>query len=231
MRAGDLIKKQRGKKGRDRRSQHHATEQEQKRRQQFQGRVHRPVAQHGQPGQGIFPQRQADGEQEQREQQRLGDDPGKGGVEYQPRGAAQACEHCIRPVRALLIAPFGDCMTQKYDVAGLGNAIMDVIAAVDDQFLLTHGIAKGAMTLIDEFRAQELHKALAHSVQAAGGSAANTMAGIASLGGRAVFLGKVCDDVLGARFGESLKSLGRPLSDGARLRRIAHRLVHDRGDA
>ena len=99
-------------------------------------------------------------------------------------------------------------MTQKYDVAGLGNAIMDVIAAVDDQFLLTHSIAKGAMTLIDEFRAQELHKALSHSVQAAGGSAANTMAGIASLGGRAVFLGKVCDDVLGARFGESLKSLG-----------------------
>ena len=99
-------------------------------------------------------------------------------------------------------------MPPKYDVAGLGNAIMDVIAAVDDQFLLDQGIAKGAMTLIDEFRAEELHRALAHSVQAAGGSAANTMAGIASLGGRAVFLGKVCDDVLGARFGESLKSLG-----------------------
>jgi sugar/nucleoside kinase (ribokinase family) len=99
-------------------------------------------------------------------------------------------------------------MPQKYDVAGLGNAIMDVIAAVDDQFLLDHGIAKGAMTLVDEFRAEELHKALTHSVQAAGGSAANTMAGIASLGGRAVFLGKVCDDALGARFGESLKSLG-----------------------
>ena len=99
-------------------------------------------------------------------------------------------------------------MPPKYDVAGLGNAIMDVIAAVDDQFLLDHGIAKGAMTLIDEFRAQELHKALTNSVQAAGGSAANTMAGIASLGGSAVFLGKVRDDVLGARFGESLKSLG-----------------------
>jgi sugar/nucleoside kinase (ribokinase family) len=99
-------------------------------------------------------------------------------------------------------------MPQKYDVAGLGNAIMDVIAAVDDQFLLDHGIAKGAMTLIDEFRAQELHKALTGSVQAAGGSAANTMAGIASLGGKAVFLGKVRNDALGARFGASLKSLG-----------------------
>jgi sugar/nucleoside kinase (ribokinase family) len=99
-------------------------------------------------------------------------------------------------------------MPQKYDVAGLGNAIMDVIAAVDDKFLLDHSIAKGAMTLIDEFRAQELHKALTGSVQAAGGSAANTMAGIASLGGKAVFLGKVCDDALGVRFGESLRSLG-----------------------
>lgn len=99
-------------------------------------------------------------------------------------------------------------MPAKYDVAGLGNAIMDVIAAVDDQFLLDHSIAKGGMTLIDEFRAEELHKALKHSVQIAGGSAANTMAGIASLGGSAVFLGKVRDDVLGARFSESLKSLG-----------------------
>jgi sugar/nucleoside kinase (ribokinase family) len=99
-------------------------------------------------------------------------------------------------------------MPQKYDVAGLGNAIMDVIAAVDDGFLLQHGIAKGAMTLIDEFRAQELHKALGDNVQQAGGSAANTMAGLASLGARAVFLGKVRNDALGARFGESLKSLG-----------------------
>jgi sugar/nucleoside kinase (ribokinase family) len=99
-------------------------------------------------------------------------------------------------------------MSPKYDVAGLGNAIMDVIAAVDDRFLLDHGIAKGGMTLIDEFRAEELHKALKNSVQTAGGSAANTMAGIASLGGSAVFLGKVRDDALGARFSESLRSLG-----------------------
>lgn len=111
-------------------------------------------------------------------------------------------------------------MPQKYDVAGLGNAIMDVIAAVDDAFLLRHGIAKGAMTLIDEFRAQELHKALGQSVQEAGGSAANTMAGLASLGGRALFLGKVRNDALGARFGESLKSLGvdfttAPASNGS----------------
>jgi sugar/nucleoside kinase (ribokinase family) len=106
-------------------------------------------------------------------------------------------------------------MPQKYDVAGLGNAIVDVIASVDDRFLLTHGIAKGAMTLIDEFRAQELHKALADSHQSlsavheiAGGSAANTLAGLASLGGRSVFIGKVYDDRLGGVFAKSMAATG-----------------------
>ncbi len=99
-------------------------------------------------------------------------------------------------------------MAHKYDVAGLGNAIMDVVASVDDEFLLTHQIAKGAMTLIDEFRAHELHKALIDGVQAAGGSAANTMAGLASLGASTIFSGKVHDDPLGAAFGQSLRGLG-----------------------
>jgi sugar/nucleoside kinase (ribokinase family) len=106
-------------------------------------------------------------------------------------------------------------MPQKYDVAGLGNAIVDVIASVDDRFLLTHKIAKGGMTLIDEFRAQELHKALADSRQSlsavheiAGGSAANTLAGLASLGGRGVFIGKVYKDRLGEVFGKSMAATG-----------------------
>jgi sugar/nucleoside kinase (ribokinase family) len=106
-------------------------------------------------------------------------------------------------------------MGKKYDVAGLGNAIVDVIASVDDRFLLTHRIAKGGMTLIDEFRAQELHKALADNGQAlsslhevAGGSAANTMAGLASLGGNGLFVGKVFDDRLGAVFGKSMSAQG-----------------------
>jgi sugar/nucleoside kinase (ribokinase family) len=106
-------------------------------------------------------------------------------------------------------------MTQKYDVAGLGNAIVDVIASVDDRFLLTHKIAKGAMTLIDEYRAQELHKALADNRQSlsglkeiAGGSVANSMAGLASLGGRGVYVGKVLDDRLGAVFGDSMTATG-----------------------
>jgi sugar/nucleoside kinase (ribokinase family) len=106
-------------------------------------------------------------------------------------------------------------MPKKYDVASLGNAIVDVIASVDDRFLLTHRIAKGGMTLIDEFRAKELHKALADHQQAlssphevAGGSAANTMAGLASLGGTGLFVGKVFDDRLGGVFGKSMSAQG-----------------------
>ena len=106
-------------------------------------------------------------------------------------------------------------MPKKYDVASLGNAIVDVIASVDDRFLLTHRIAKGGMTLIDEFRAKELLKALADNSQAlsslhevAGGSAANTMAGLASLGGTGLFVGKVFDDRLGEVFGKSMSAQG-----------------------
>jgi sugar/nucleoside kinase (ribokinase family) len=102
-------------------------------------------------------------------------------------------------------------MAQKYHVAGLGNAIVDIFAQVDDQFLLTHKIAKGAMTLIDEFRAFELNKALAASgtnPEVAGGSVANTMAGLASLGAKGLYVGKVHADRLGAVFATSMKSMG-----------------------
>lgn len=92
---------------------------------------------------------------------------------------------------------------------------MDIIAPVDDHFLLTHRIAKGTMTLIDEFRAKELLKALADHHQTrsslhevAGGSAANTMAGLASLGGGGLFLGKVAGDRLGAVFADSMAATG-----------------------
>jgi sugar/nucleoside kinase (ribokinase family) len=112
-------------------------------------------------------------------------------------------------------APRGNTMPKKYDVASLGNAIVDVIASVDDRFLLTHKIAKGGMTLIDEFRAKELLKALTDNSQAlsslhevAGGSAANTMAGLASLGGTGLFVGKVFDDRLGGVFGKSMSAQG-----------------------
>ena len=106
-------------------------------------------------------------------------------------------------------------MSLKYDVAGVGNAIVDVIASVDDRFLLNHRIAKGGMTLIDNFRAHELLKALTDNQQTmsslhevAGGSAANTMAGLASLGGNGVYVGKVFDDRLGGVFGQSMSAQG-----------------------
>ncbi len=102
-------------------------------------------------------------------------------------------------------------MPHKYHIAGLGNAIVDIIASVDDQFLLSHKIAKGAMTLVDEFRAFELNKALAaagKNHEVAGGSCANTMAGLASFGAKGVYVGKVHADRLGAVFSASMKTLG-----------------------
>lgn len=97
---------------------------------------------------------------------------------------------------------------QRYDVAGLGNAIVDVIAPAGDDFLLSHNIAKGVMTLVDEFRAEQIYRALSEAQEIAGGSAANTMAGLASLGGTGLFVGKVKHDRLGERFAESLNALG-----------------------
>lgn len=99
-------------------------------------------------------------------------------------------------------------MTEGYDVAAIGNAIVDVIAPADDEFLLQHNIAKGVMTLIDEYRAEQLYQALPSAQRQAGGSAANTMAGLASLGGDGLFLGKVKADPLGESFAQSLAGIG-----------------------
>lgn len=110
-------------------------------------------------------------------------------------------------------------MAHRFDVAGLGNAIVDVLAPVDEQFLLDHSIAKGVMTLIDEHRAATLHAALKNTVEIAGGSGANTMAGFASLGGNGVYQGKVKQDRLGEAFRASMKDTGvhytvAPAADG-----------------
>jgi len=99
-------------------------------------------------------------------------------------------------------------LRQKYDVAGIGNAIVDIIAPVDDAFLLTHNVAKGVMTLIDEHRAAVLLAALGNQHLIAGGSAANTMAGLASLGGKGLFVGTVRDDALGRAFRQSMTATG-----------------------
>ncbi len=99
-------------------------------------------------------------------------------------------------------------MTSRFDVAGLGNAIVDVIARVDDTFLLRHEIAKGGMTLIDAHRAKMLEDALSETTITPGGSAANTIAGVASLGARGAFIGRVHNDWLGEGFSGGTKAIG-----------------------
>lgn len=96
----------------------------------------------------------------------------------------------------------------RYDVVALGNAIVDVIAPVEDAFLAGHGVAKGAMTLIDEARAAALYAAMPPAREVSGGSAANTAAGVASLGGRAAYLGKVAADQLGEVFAHDIRAAG-----------------------
>ena len=94
------------------------------------------------------------------------------------------------------------------DVVGIGNAIVDVIAKTDEAFLKTHGLAKAAMTLIDAERAESLYGVMGAGIEASGGSAANSMAGLASLGGRTGFIGKVRDDQLGGIFAHDIRATG-----------------------
>ncbi|MHA1599625.1 MAG: adenosine kinase [Alphaproteobacteria bacterium] len=94
------------------------------------------------------------------------------------------------------------------DVVGIGNAIVDVLAHADDEFLETHELPKGAMTLIDEARGEALYAAMGPGTEVSGGSAANTMAGIAALGGQGAFIGKVRNDQLGGIFGHDIRAAG-----------------------
>jgi sugar/nucleoside kinase (ribokinase family) len=96
----------------------------------------------------------------------------------------------------------------QYDVVGIGNAIVDVIARADDGFLVEKKLAKGAMTLIDEARADALYAAMGPGTESSGGSAANTMAGVASLGGKGAFFGKVKSDQLGQVFAHDIRAIG-----------------------
>jgi sugar/nucleoside kinase (ribokinase family) len=102
-----------------------------------------------------------------------------------------------------------------YDVVGIGNALVDVIAHADDAFIAAHGLIKGSMTLIDTDRALELYRAIGPAIEMSGGSAANTMTGVASLGGRAAYIGKVTDDDLGQVFGHDLRAVGVAFRPGA----------------
>ena len=96
----------------------------------------------------------------------------------------------------------------RFAVAGIGNAIVDVLSRIDDDFLDRHRIAKGAMTLIDEKQASALYDAMPAAVEISGGSAANTIAGLASFGSPAAFIGKVRNDQLGQVFRHDITALG-----------------------
>ena len=96
----------------------------------------------------------------------------------------------------------------RYDVLGLGNAIVDVITRADDDFLLKHAMRKGSMSLIDEARAAQIYDAMGPAVEISGGSAANTIVGAAGFGARAAFIGRVKDDPLGTVFAHDIRAAG-----------------------
>jgi sugar/nucleoside kinase (ribokinase family) len=94
------------------------------------------------------------------------------------------------------------------DVAGIGNAIVDVISHADESFLVAQGFPKGSMTLIDAARAEALYAHMGPGMEMSGGSAGNTMAGIAALGGKCAYIGKVRNDTLGTVYRHDLTSMG-----------------------
>lgn len=107
-----------------------------------------------------------------------------------------------------------------YDVIGVGNAIVDVLSPTEDDFLSRHGLDKGMMTLIDMDQAAALYDAMGPGIEVSGGSAANTLAGIASLGGNGAYIGKVRNDTLGGVFSHDIKAIGvdyrtLPATEGA----------------
>ena len=99
-------------------------------------------------------------------------------------------------------------MTDELDVIGIGNALVDVLSNEDEVFLERHGLVKGTMHLVDEARARQLYEAMGPGIEISGGSAANTIVGVASFGGRAHYVGKVRNDQLGEVFSHDLRSIG-----------------------
>ncbi len=97
---------------------------------------------------------------------------------------------------------------KSIDVVGVGNALVDVLAHVEDAFLAENRVGKGVMTLIDTARAADLYGRMGPAIEISGGSAANTIAGLAMLGARTAYVGKVKDDQLGAIFAHDLRAQG-----------------------
>ena len=96
----------------------------------------------------------------------------------------------------------------KYDVLGIGNALFDILVRVDDKFLTDHGMTKGSMALIDEARAASIYADMGPATEVSGGSAANTIVGIAQLGARAAYVGKIKDDQIGQLYAHDIRSAG-----------------------
>jgi sugar/nucleoside kinase (ribokinase family) len=107
----------------------------------------------------------------------------------------------------------------KYDVLAIGNAIFDVLVQTDESFLAQHGMTKGGMALIDEARALAIYNAMGPAVEMSGGSAANTIVGIANLGAKAAYVGKVKDDQIGRLYSHDIRAANvafetKPASEG-----------------
>src|SRR5437868_15381963 len=96
----------------------------------------------------------------------------------------------------------------KYDVLGIGNAIFDILVQTDESFLGRHGMIKGGMSLIDEARAASIYQDMGPAVEMSGGSAANTIVGVANLGARAAYIGKVKDDQIGRMYTHDIRAAG-----------------------
>jgi sugar/nucleoside kinase (ribokinase family) len=109
--------------------------------------------------------------------------------------------------------------TAKYDVLGIGNAIFDILVQTDEKFLSLHGMTKGGMALIDEVRAISIYQSMGPATEMSGGSAANTIVGVANLGARAAYVGKVRDDQIGRLYTHDIRAAGvafetKPALDG-----------------
>src|SRR4051795_5594739 len=107
----------------------------------------------------------------------------------------------------------------KYDVLGIGNAIFDVLVQADERFLADHGMTKGGMALIDETRATAIYRDMGPATEMSGGSAANTIVGVASLGARGAYVGKVKNDQIGRLYTHDIRAAGvafetKPAADG-----------------
>jgi len=118
-------------------------------------------------------------------------------------------------------ARYGAVMTRNaptFDVCAVGNAIVDVLSPCDDAFLAAHALTPGSMQLVDETQSAALYEAMAAGVEASGGSAGNTVAGVGSFGGRAAYIGKVAPDTLGQVFSHDIRAAGvhfdTPVLDG-----------------